>query len=253
MSTATVQPTVVEQPAGTPGLDTPITVYSHSPLFYWWPVWAAGYLLAGLTYFQGEYVAFGDSTVLIHPSKNLGVIYTVVFLLVILMTHATVRGLASLTVIVAALAVTFLFAYLGWWERIFSLVQSLAIFMNMGFYVFFSSAVFLAWALAFFVFDRTEYWTFHAGQMVHHTFLSSGEQTYDTRGMSIEKLRDDLFRHWLLGLGSGDMRVRTTGAVQVDFVIHNVLVIGRKVDRIQRLAAMKPDEKPEVVAGPVPQ
>jgi len=241
------QPVVVEQASVQPMSATPVTVYSHSPLFYWWPVWAIGYLLAGLTYFQGEYIALGDATVLVHPSKNLGVIYTVVFLMVILMTHATVRGLASLTVIVSLLAATFLFAYLGWWDRIFGLVQSLAIFMNMGFYVFFSTAVFLVWASSYLIFDRTEHWTFHAGQMVHHTFLSSGEQTYDSRGMSIEKMRDDLFRHWVLGLGSGDLKVSTTGAAKTEFVIPNVLFIGGKVSRIQRLTAMKPDETPDVV------
>jgi hypothetical protein len=27
-----------------------VRVYSHSPLFYWWPVWAVGYILALVTY-----------------------------------------------------------------------------------------------------------------------------------------------------------------------------------------------------------
>jgi hypothetical protein len=35
-----------------------VVVISHSPLFYWWPVWAVGFLMAGLSYWQGSQVAF---------------------------------------------------------------------------------------------------------------------------------------------------------------------------------------------------
>src|SRR6516165_7171225 len=35
-----------------------ITIISHSNLFYWWPVWAVGFLMAGFTYFQGVHAGF---------------------------------------------------------------------------------------------------------------------------------------------------------------------------------------------------
>src|SRR5205823_8268316 len=56
-----------------------LKLYSHSMLIYWWPVWLVGYLFALLTYLQGEVVTVGGRQMLIHPSKNLGVFYTVVF------------------------------------------------------------------------------------------------------------------------------------------------------------------------------
>src|SRR5262249_7412120 len=34
-----------------------IRVVSHAPLFYWWPVWFVGFLLAGLTYADGGRLA----------------------------------------------------------------------------------------------------------------------------------------------------------------------------------------------------
>ena len=34
-----------------------IRVYGHNNLFYWWPVWAAGFLLAFLTYLDGHVMA----------------------------------------------------------------------------------------------------------------------------------------------------------------------------------------------------
>src|SRR5215831_11955999 len=35
-----------------------VVIISHSPLFYWWPVWAVGFLMAALTYWEGYQVAF---------------------------------------------------------------------------------------------------------------------------------------------------------------------------------------------------
>src|SRR5205807_1193371 len=37
--------------------DEEIRVYGHSNLFYWWPVWACGFLLAALTYVDGHVMA----------------------------------------------------------------------------------------------------------------------------------------------------------------------------------------------------
>jgi hypothetical protein len=239
MSTTQTPSPVVEPLAPT---SREVVVYGHSPLFYWWPVWVLGYVMAVLTYLQGSAMQMGDAEVIIHPSKSLGVIYMAVFLLVLLMTHTSVRGIASLTVIIALLAVTFLFAYLRWWDDIFRAMGRLALFMNLGFYVFFSSAVLLAWVLAFFVFDRFNYWTFRPGQVLHSMVFGGGAMTYDTQGMSVYKLRDDLFRHWVLGLGAGDMRIATSGAKKEELVVPNVLWIGGKLRRIQQLVAMKPDE-----------
>lgn len=247
MSTAQLEPAVGAAPRA--AAPEEIIVYSRTALFYWWPVWVVGYLLALLTYFQGEQTAFSDAVVIMHPSKNLGVIYTVVFLLVLVMTNVTVRGVESLTVIIAVLALTFLFAYMGWWDNIFSAISALAIFMNLGFYVFFSTAVLLLWAFAFFIFDRLNYYRFRPGQMVHQRFFGGGAQTYDTHGMSVAKLRDDLFRHWILGFGSGDLQIAITGARKVDFTVPNVLSIGSKLTAIQRLVSMKPDENLPVVTA----
>jgi hypothetical protein len=220
-----------------------VTIYSHSSIVYWWPVWVVGYLFAFLTWWQGKPVDFGNTEVIIHPSKNLGVIYTFVFLLVILLTHITVRGAASVTVIVGLLAITLFLAYMDWWEYILNALGKLAIYMNLGYYLFFSSAVFFVWVLAVFVADRLEYWVVRPGQLVHHTVFGGGEQSYDTRGMSVTKLRSDLFRHWILGLGAGDLHIAATGAKVIEFTIPNVMFVGVKERQIQELVAEKPTEQ----------
>jgi len=56
--------------------------------------------------------------------------------------------------------------------------------------------------------------------------------------MAFEKLRDDLFRHWALGLGSGDMvmmPLRNVPGTVEDLRIENVLFVGSKLSRIQQL------------------
>jgi len=219
-----------------------VRIYAHTSLIYWWPVWAVGYLLAMLTWAQGEPTKFADFEVLIHPSKNLGVIYTMTFFLVILMTNVSLRGYASATFVAVLVSLTFAFAWFGWWGDIFHAFNNLAIFMNFGFYLFFSTAVFLVWAANTFIFDRLDYWKFRPGQVVHIRVFGGGEETFDTHGMSVQKLQDDIFRHWVLGLGSGDMLIAITGAKKEEVVVPNVMFIESKLRKIQRLVAMKPDQ-----------
>ncbi len=191
-----------------------LRIYSHSMLFYWWPVWVVGFILALITLLDGNKVTFPESNVEvhIHPSKDLGVVFGVVLFLVILITNTTVRGLASVIVVLAAMFLTVLFAYLGWWTHILNLMPHLAGYINLGFYVSFSAALFIAWFLTVFFFDRLSYWRLQAGQLTHTVLIGGGERSFDTRGMVFEKEQQDLFRHWLLGLGSGDMHIVTTGA-----------------------------------------
>src|SRR5271169_4722788 len=50
MSTAT--PPSAAQPAR-----REILIVSHCSLFYWWPVWAVGFLMCLITYFSGHHMA----------------------------------------------------------------------------------------------------------------------------------------------------------------------------------------------------
>src|SRR5215472_11950451 len=37
---------------------TEVLIISHSPLFYWWPVWAVGFCMAALSAWHGDQIAF---------------------------------------------------------------------------------------------------------------------------------------------------------------------------------------------------
>ncbi|HTU90491.1 MAG TPA: hypothetical protein VMF69_10490 [Gemmataceae bacterium] len=219
-----------------------LRIYSHSTFFYWWPVWVAGYIMAAVTRMHGQTVQIGNTEVWMDYSKNMGVLFTLIFFLVILFTNITLRGMASVVVILVIAFVTLLFAYMGWWEDVLSWMGRLSIFMNMGFYVFFSSLVLLVWAVSVFVYDRLTYWRVTPGQLTHDTVIGGAQRSYDTRGMVFEKQRQDLFRHWILGFGSGDIEISTVGARRETFSIPNVLFVDAKVSAIQRMIAMQPDQ-----------
>lgn len=258
-----------------------LIIYGHSPVFYWWPVWLIGFFMGFYTLYEDSrvaivpagskyYAAQGDQPArVILPrgeeiadervkesgelyermasNKNLGIVYAVVVLVVILITNVPMRGLTSAIVISVILLVTVTFAYMGWWSVIFDWLFRLNIHMNAGFYFFFSTVLFIAWGLAFFFYDRFSYWEIKPGEITHGYVLGGGERSFQTEGMAFEKLRDDLFRHWILGFGSGDLIMQPLQmgkAKPEDLTIQNVLFVGTKLKQIQNLISVRP-EKPE--------
>jgi hypothetical protein len=85
---------------------------------------------------------------------------------------------------------------------------------------------------------------FTRGQLRVRKALSQGETVYDTRGMVVQRHRDDLFRHWLLGFGSGDLTVRTGGSTPEQLQWPNVLGIAGKLKLINTML-----QEREVVRG----
>lgn len=222
-----------------------LRVYSHSSLISWWPVWVVGYIMAFLTYWHGkpeQIPATGRAQEWLHPSNNLGLVFFLVLFLVVLITNFSVRGLASGMVIMGTVLLTVVLAYIGWWDEVFSWFGHLRIHLTLGAYFWFSNLLFLAWTVTVFGLDRLSYWEFTPGQLTYKSLFGGGSQSYNTQGMALEKHRDDLFRHWLLGLGSGDLRIRTSGATREQIEVPNVFFIGSKVEVIQRLIAEVPEE-----------
>lgn len=267
-----------------------VRVYSHSALYYWWPVWLLGLILGGLTWWGGErmYVFPGDAVpkrswevskekdkkevmegVLMERSDNLrkrlppnqtakdvednephkglhstsqrsfGVIFAIVLLVVIFITNVPLRGMWSVLIIVTIIMLSIIFALAGIWDDILSAIKVLDIRLNMGGYFFISLGLLILWVFAFYFFDRQIYITFVPGAMKVNLEIGAGEKQYDTFGMTIERERSDFFRHRILGLGSGDLILRTTGADRHEFRLPNVLFINRKVKLIEDMMRVR--------------
>jgi hypothetical protein len=269
-----------------------IIIFSHSSLFYWWPVWASCLIMGGISLMSGELMAIvpthtevvkdtvirlqkGENkieevkrTVLMIPdgkekllpkkdgeflnpslhisnSKNVGVLFAIILLLVIFITNVPLRGLWSVIVIGTIIFLSIIFAILGWWEHIFTALGFLDIRINAGGYFTIGLVLLFLWAIVTFLFDKQIYMVFATGQFRVRLEIGEGETAYDTTGMTIQKQRSDLFRHMILGFGSGDLIVRTAGAQVHTFDLPNVLSLGRRVKEIEELLRSK-----QVTAGP---
>jgi hypothetical protein len=270
------------------GREGELVVYSHSNLFYWWPVWLTAFILAALTVYRGQRMAvvprgteaagqrqveveekdgqpvlekrdvlilppaarlpttinFEGQVVEVQPrirmaqDPGMGVVFVVVLLIVTWLTNVPMRGLWSLLVVIFVILLSIIFAAAGIWEKIFSMVALLAIHINLGGYLAIGLALFVLWVLNFLFMDRQIYMIFTVGQVRMRLEIGGGETVYDTTGMVFHKKRSDMFRHWVLGFGSGDLEIRPSGGHQhID--LPNVLRVGRRVKEIERFLKEK--------------
>lgn len=235
-----------------------LRIYSHSMFFYWWPVWVISFIAGFMTWTGGTRLDFvppivGEngqiqqvgnerSQIVVHPSRNLGIFFFVVLMIVIFFTNVALRGKASLIALLAVGFITVTFAYLGIWDDIIAVLPFMDMHLNAGFYFFFGSIILGLWTFSTFIYDRSNYWVVRPGQMTLATIVGDGEKSYDTRGMVFEKQFEDVVRHWVLGLGSGDLKIITTGARKEEIYMQNVLFVDTKVRAIQKLIATKPDD-----------
>jgi len=243
-----------------------IKIYGHSKLFYWWPVWLLGFVLTFLSWKEGSRSLVvpedfslvrkdGNGSVvvetprgtvpvegkLLHVSanKNLGILFVLVLLIVLTITNVPFQGWASALAVCLILLVYVVFAWQDWWGKVGNWFQLLSIQMNMGFYMFFSSTLFVIWLLVFLVFDRLNFWRVTAGEVTHE-FAFGKKVAFTTQAIAFEKVRNNLFLHWILGLGAGDLVLHpatTAGAQPEDLAVRNVLFVGARMKRAQELIA----------------
>jgi len=256
-----------------------VHIVAHTMLFYWWPVWAVGLLLAGLTWLGGHYLAIvpagtqavegfdGGREALVLPAgahlprdpatgkpreptlrvasrSGYVVVFIVVVLLVVFITNVPIRGLWSLIVVLTVLLMTIILALADWWDDIFAAAAHSHVYINAFGYLALSLPLLVLWLVVVLYFDRKTYMVFAPGQLRVRQDIGSGAVAYDTLGMVVAKRRSDPFRHWLLGFGSGDLLVKTAGAHAQQFEMQNVLFVGNKLQLIQQMLQTR-----EVVSG----
>lgn len=282
----------------TPGFDE-IRIYSHSPLFYWWPVWVFGFIFSLITLIDNQRLVIvpGDSLAVrekvgensltniygipdkgdnlskltekasesekqrvleknpdfkaahdrvagaevvsikphVSPRTWMGPTYLILLIVVIFVTNVPLRGLWSLVALIAIIVIVLLISLFRFWDTILTAFIGLHVFINLAGYLLLSVALCVGWLVSTFIFDRRSYMVFTPGQIRVCEEVGGRERTYDTTGMTIEKHRDDWFRHIFLGFGSGDLSVRTAGADRHEILMPNVAMIGFKIDPIQQL------------------
>jgi len=259
-----------------------VVVVSHSPFVYLWPVWAVGFLMAGLTYAFGHQVAFvppgtvaerdgrvdgydGRRDVLIAPAgrplpeapeqfgvkqprlrmllgNDGGIFWALTLCLTLVATHVQIRRTRSMVVVVGLLATAVLLSVLGWWDAIVRAIRILEIHITATGYLSISLLLLIAWAVIYWVFDRQMRMVFTPGQVRVRTASGAGETVYDTHGVTVKLNREALIRHWVLGFGSGDLTITTAGANPMQFEWPNVMRAAEKLREINSIVV-----QPEVV------
>jgi hypothetical protein len=256
-----------------------IIVYGHSNLLYWWPVWLVSFILAGVTYMEGDQMAVvpprtevrhgalvegydQPRDVLVAPpgrefvadagegrptipgmtvsrNNSLGVIFVATLVAVALASTILLRGLVSLIAVIVMIALVITFALFGWWNDILAFIGGLDIRMNAAGYLAVGIPLFLAWVAVIFVYDRAHYVVFDQGQIRYVLEVGDNEVVMQSEGAVVEKKRNDVFRHWLLGFGTGDLVIRTGGAHGQAIELENVLGINRKLVVINQMVKEK--------------
>jgi len=256
-----------------------LVVYGHSNLFYWWPVWLVSFVLAGLTYQEGQLMAVvppgsevaRDAAVAGYPDRrdvlvapsgatlvaaeeqgrktvpgmtvtrnnSLGVVFVATLLVVAVASTILLRGLVSLVALVVMIAAVVTFALLGWWDPILRYIGGLDIRMNAAGYLAVGIPLFVVWCLVVFVYDRAHYIIFDQGQIRYVQEVGDNEIAIQSEGAIVEKKRNDVFRHLLLGFGTGDLQIRVGGPNGPTIELENVIAINSKLPLIQRLVKEK--------------
>ena len=265
-----------------------VRIFQHSPLYYWWPVWAIGFVMFLVTWFDGsrsvilppdteifrnaEVKAKGETRIIegrgrdvvvlpqdhrlannptkpdqpegklvdtsiaserMARSKNLGVVWAVTLLLTMVISSVSVRGVWSIVVIVTVILIVVLFALFDWWGTIADWFSLLRIHINAGGYFFFSIVLLIIWAVNTYIFDRRTYVIFTPGQVRVREAVGQGEKVFDTTNLVFHKQQNDFFKHWIWGLGAGDLEIITAKGEKFDW--HNVAFVGQKVRKIEEL------------------
>jgi hypothetical protein len=225
-----------------------LRIHQHTNFFYWWVVWAYGFVCALLTLLDGRTVnLFGDKHLYVHSSAWIGISFVALLLLVTFFTNYRLKGSSSFIMILIVALTAFIMYYLGLWEVVFRIFPALLIYMNLAFYVSLSTALLLLWLLAIFVLDRLTYWEFTPGQVTRHQLLGEGSESYDAHGLHIDRISDDILINKVLGLrflgyGTADLKITTAGAVKETFTIENVWRANLRDEQIRELVVVRPNQ-----------
>ena len=210
-----------------------LRVYQHSNLLYWWVVWAYGFACAALTYAQGlgikELAASDRKEILFYRSPWLGLSFVVLLLFVVVFTNVRVRGIYSFTLVLIAVMLVWAASYLPGIDMALGWLSLVRVYLNLAFYLVFSTLLMLIWFFVIIFVDRFSWWRFSPGQVIEeHGLGQATGHAYNTEGMIVRRLPDDFFRHRLMGFGTGDFVVKPANGES--FEIHNV----PRANKIQR-------------------
>lgn len=240
-------------PSATAGATaTEVRIYQHSPILYWWVVWAYGYVCALLTYSQGVALNFseGAKPILVHPSPWVGISFTLVLLFVILSSSVKARGISSIMLlgllVLTVIATYFVMSMPG----LFANPPSILVHMNLAFYMLVSTVLFVVWFFVVNVFDRLTYWRFRNSQIervqLFGSALGRAPESHSVMHARLTRYSDDIMADKILGMGflglgtsDIDVRIAIFGGGNEQFRIEHVWRAKGPMRQIQAMMGPK--------------
>ncbi len=210
-----------------------ITVYTHSPILYWWPIWLLGIIFWGLTG-----AGFGNEAAEA-SSRVQGQTFVFALVFVIFSTTVRLRGANSVIfgLLLAIGGILLVMANLS--ASLASFFGGLDIRMSASFYAFLGISVALLWIIMIFGFDRVKFYEIAPGQVHQRVIWGTGDRAENGASVRCTYKKDDFLRHRMLGLG-------LTGDIEITFPnnevweLHNVIFAKRKSKRINELIVLRP-------------
>jgi len=209
-----------------------LKVFTHSPILYWWPIWALGLLFGIVSVF-----VTGEGTEAAARVQGQTFVFVLVF--VIFSTTVKLRGANSVILGLILAIGGILLATANLSGPIAAFIGGLDIRMSPAFYWFVGITVFIMWAVMIFGFDKVKFYEFAPGQVRERVFWGSGDRAESGANARCRYLKDDFLRHRMLGLVvTGDIEI-TLGDGEV-WYLHNVLFAKQKANRINDLIVTRP-------------
>ena len=205
-------------------------IFSHSPIVYWWPVWAFGFLFWFLQ-FTGIY----DS---VQAQRNIGVVFAFILLFVIFSTTVRLRGANSVIFGLSVVIGVILIVTAGMTGLVTKFFGSFDVEMSNGFYLFIALSIFILWIMMIGIFDRLKHWQAVPGQLHEKRFFGAGDIAQGGLNVSSKYQADDFLRHRILGLGvMGDLILTYPDGHQQE--VPNVVFAKRRNDEINRVIVIR--------------
>ncbi|MEM9570769.1 MAG: hypothetical protein AAF996_04840 [Pseudomonadota bacterium] len=216
-----------------------LKVYAHSPIIYWWPIWALGLLFGFVSMFLPDTVGTAAEEPVSTAALVQGQTFVFVLVFVIFSTTVKLRGANSVILgLIMAIGVILLFMA-NMFGPIAAYIGGLDIYMSPSFYWFVGIAVFLMWAVMVFGFDKVKFYEIAPGQVRERVYWGSGDRAESGANARCRYLKDDFLRHRMLGGNLlGDIEI--TLADGEIWYLHNVLFAKTRADRINELIVTRP-------------
>lgn len=208
-----------------------LKVYTHSPIIYWWPVWALGFIFWIFTA-----TGVGDDGT---AARVQGLTFVFALVFVIFSTTVRLRG-ANSVIFGLILAIGGILLTMGnMFAPVASFLGQMDITMSSTFYLFMGVSIFVMWAVMMFAFDKVKFYEIAPGQVRERMFWGSGDRAESGANARCRYRADDFLRHRMLGLVvTGDIEI-TLGDGEI-WHLHNVLFAKRKASQINDLIVTRP-------------